>query len=226
MKKKCKLITIIVLVLLFLAVFYYFTKPGRWELYFKNKLHEPVREFVVDALQKISNDNATGKLALDLGAGVGHETLLLLEKGYNVIAVDGQKEAFDFMLQRSEIKQYQAHLKTVISDFETLDFDSLPDVDLVVASFSLAFCKPAFFDTFWSNVMRKIKPGGYFIGNTFDAGFTAINKKDRPGMTFHTKAQTEALFKNFNIMSLQEVKNEGKVVGAFDHYYEVVAQKL
>jgi tellurite methyltransferase len=226
LKGKFKPITLIVVALFFLAVFYYLTKPSRWELYFKNKLNEPVREFVVDAIQKISNNNGTDKIALDLGAGVGHETLLLLERGYNVIAIDGQKEAFHFMLQRPEIKKYQAHLKTVVSTFENLDFALLPDVDLVVASFSLAFCKPTYFDTFWNNVTRKIKSGGYFVGNTFDPGFTAINKKDRPGMTFHTKAQTEALFKDFKIISLNEVQKEGKVAGACDYYYQVVAQKL
>lgn len=204
---------------------YIILKPNTWEAYYKHKLTEPPRDFIVTALKELPQQTKSEIIALDLGAGVGHETLLLLKKGYYVIAVDSQKSAFDFMLERPEIIKYQDRLKTVVSSFEELDLDKIPPLNLVVTSFALPFCHPDHFENFWKKIVDKIESGGYFIGNTFDPGFTAFDDKVRKEMTFHTKEQTIDLFDNFEILSLREIKEEGKEVGKFDHYYEIIAKK-
>lgn len=196
----------------------------RWDAYYQNKLNEPAREFVAKTLQVLPHPHQV--VAIDLGAGVGHETLLLLEKGYHVKALDNQKAAFEFMLKRPEIVTHKDRLTTITSSFENLDFNQLPAADIIVASFSLPFCRPENFDSFWINIVQKIKPGGYFIGNTFDPGFTVFAESDRIKMTFHTKAQTAALFKGFKIISLNEIQKEATIPGKQDHYYEIFAQKL
>ncbi|MFU7501186.1 MULTISPECIES: class I SAM-dependent methyltransferase [unclassified Candidatus Tisiphia] len=203
-------------------------KPNAWEAYYKEKFHKPAREFVVEFFKKVElvdNQKMRGT-AIDLGAGVGHETFLLLEKGFNVIAIDKQKMAFDFMLIKyPEIVKYKDHFKTLISSFEELDSQELPNVDIIVASFSVPFCKPEYFKKFWSNIVNKIDSGGYFVGNTFDPEIVAFWKEDKKNMTFHTKEQTIDLFKEFNIISFKEVKITPKEDRKIDHYYEVIAKK-
>ena len=223
MKKRYKY-SIAIIVAILVTVIILLIKSNRWESYYINKLNEPAREFIVQALKTIPNPKS-GDVALDLGAGVGHETLLLLEKGYNVIALDKQKIAFDFMLKRPEITQYKDHLKTIISSFEDLNFTLLPDLDIVIASFSMPFINPKDFDEFWNHLVEKIKPSGYFIGNTFDPGFTTFNEKDRSVMTFHTKQQTMDLLKKFTILSFKKVKDASKSPGKYTHHYEIIAQK-
>jgi tellurite methyltransferase len=201
---------------------YIYMKPYNWEPYLKKTLEWPSRPFIARSLSKIPNPKA-GAIALDVGAGAGNETLLLLEKGFDVIAIDSEKVAFDLMLKRPEIIKHQSHLKTIQSTFQNIDFESLPLVDAVVASFSIPFCPPTHFNEFWQNLVSKIKPGGYFIGNTFDLGFTKFQR--RPSMTFHDKQQTLDLFKDFNIVYFDEVKKESKENGQFEHFYIIFAQK-
>ena len=137
---------------------YLYMKPNIWESYLTKTLQWPARPYVVRALSKIP-DPKEGAVALDLGAGVGNETLLLIDKGFDVVAIDSEKIAFDLMLKRPEIIKQRAHLKTIQSMFQNLDFASLPFVDVVLASFSLPFCPPKYFNEFWKNLVSKIKPG-------------------------------------------------------------------
>ena len=175
-------------------------KPNSWETYLKETLEWSSRPFIASALSKIPNPKE-GAIALDMGAGVGNETLLLLGKGFDVIAIDSEKVAFDLMLKRPEIIKHQGHLKTIQSTFQNLDFKDVPLVDIVVASFSIPFCPPKYFDRFWQNLVSKIKPGGYFIGNIYPPASSSIFVKRKDQMTFHDDQQTIDLFKDFVIIS-------------------------
>lgn len=128
------------------------------------------------------------------------------------------------MLSRPEITKYKSNLKTIISDFETLNFSKLPDTDLIVAMFALPFVSEKKFNTFWQNLINKLKTHGYFIGNLFDPKFNVFKEKDRKNMTFHTKSEVLELFKNFNIILFKEVKIPSES-SKLDYYYEISAQK-
>ena len=120
-------------------------KPNRWRQYYQEKLNHPPREFVINALNAIPEPKGDA-VALDLGCSVGHETLALLEKGYDVIAIDSQPEAFDIMLRRPEIQKFNGHIATIVSRFEKLDYAALPDLDLIVAAYALPFTSPDRFE--------------------------------------------------------------------------------
>ncbi|MCC2646788.1 MAG: SAM-dependent methyltransferase [Rickettsiaceae bacterium] len=226
MKHYFKSSIILFILALGLSVAYLALKPNKWEVYFKNKLNEPARDFVVKAINSLPIPVHGEIIALDLGASVGNETAFLLEKGFKVIAVDNQKLAFDFMLKRPDIVKFQNRLTTIISPFQELDFSTIPMIDIVTASYSLPFCPPEYFEEFWVKLVRQIKPGGYFVGNFFDPGFTAFTNSDRKQMTLHTKSQIVSLFKDFKIIDFKEVKKEAKEVGKLDHYHIVIAEKL
>jgi len=195
-----------------------------WSAYFNKKMHDLPSEFVVAGLKKLSQQG--NKIAIDLGAGVGHETLLLLQKGYNVIAIDGEQNAFEYMNLQPGIQKFHANLRTIVSSFENIDYTTLPAVDLVVASFSLPFVAKKDFETVWTNVVNKIKPGGYFIGNLFDPGFTFFGEKFRPKMSFHTKEQAFNLFNRFTIVEFKEINAPSINDGTYHHYYVIIAKKI
>lgn len=196
-----------------------------WDAYFKSKLNDPPAGFVVVALNNLKQNNPD-KIAIDLGCGVGHETLELLKKGYHVVAIDGQEQAFDYMKQLPNMPQYENHLKTVVSSFEKLNFAELPEADMIVASFALPFMKPQDFNRVWAQVKGKIKPGGYFVGNFFAPDFSFFAEKFRHSMTFHSKAEAMALFNGFEIVGFQEVNVPATKAGTMNHYYAFVGKKL
>ncbi len=226
--RKRKKVTVICSILFVVLVTYcgaWIFKANPWDRYFHKKLNDPPRDFIVAQLNTIPIPRS-GEIAIDLGSGVGHETYLLLQKGYSVIAIDNQKVAFDIMLKRPEIIPYKDYLKTYEVSFEKIDFHNIPEANIVIASFALPFCGPENYSQFWKKVSQQIKPGGYFIGNTFDPGFTAFTGNARKNMTFYTKAQTMKLFKDYKILYFKEVWKPATQNGLYDHYYEVAAKKI
>jgi len=224
-----KLITKILFFLLSLActaIIYHSYFHNRWRSYYHKKLQEPARSFIVDALQSIDISNIKNPIAYDIGCSVGNETLLLLSKGYTVYAIDKEQLAFDFMLQRPQIKPYLAKIHPVVSSFQTIDFTNLPHCDLMIASYTLPFCPSENFLNFWRKLTKQIKPGGYFIGNTFDPQFMGFSKKDRKNMTFHTKEETLALFQDFTILQFEEIFSDDPKTKIINQTYEIVAQKI
>lgn len=230
MNHRFSALQLLVIVMLLLVIPQGFTAPTPpvknkyWEAYFKAKLRDPPAGFVVEGLNAIKQ-NDPHKVAIDLGCGVGHETVQLLQRGYNVVAVDGQAEAFDYLKQQPNIGPYLGHLRTIVSSFEKLNFSELPQADLVVASFALPFMRANDFNNTWQKVVAKIKPGGYFIGNLFAPDFSFFADKFRGSMTFHSKPEALALFNGFEVVGFQEVKAPGTKPGTINHYYVFIAKK-
>ncbi len=196
---------------------------NHWDEHFQTILDDPPEQFVVSGLNRIG-EKGNGKVAIDLGSSVGHETKLLLQKGYKVIAVDSNAKALDYMMMQTGIRQYKPKLTTINSKFESLNFTKLPQADLVVSSFALPFVSRNKFKRVWQDITANIKPGGHIIVNLFDSSFSFYNNKSN--MTFHTKSEAKALFTNFKIIEFREVRNDPLKPGTKNHYYVIVAEKL
>lgn len=191
--------------------------------FFKNILLDPPEQFVVSGLNKIPN-SGHGKIAIDLGASVGHETKLLLQKGYEVIAVDSNARALQFLMLQPGIVKHKSKLKTINAKFEHINYSKLPQSDLIISSFALPFVPKKDFPRVWQNITSSIKPGGYIIINLFDPSYTFYhNQQD---MTFHTKNEALALFNNFKIIEFREMRSDPLKPGSDNHYYVIVAKKL
>lgn len=199
-------------------------KNKYWAAYFKSKLRDPPAGFIVEGLQKIKQTQPE-KIAVDFGCGVGHETAELLKNGYRVVAIDSQPEAFEYMKQLPVVASQQHNVKAIVSTFEKLNFAEIPQADLLIASFSLPFMKSADFNRVWPQVVSKIKPGGYFIGNFFAPDFSFFAEKFRHSMTFHNKPEALALLEGFQIEGFQEVNVPGTKPGTMNHYYVFIAKK-
>lgn len=160
-----------------------------------------------------------GGYALDLGAGALNDTRYLLERGYDVDAVDSNPS----ILELGRGLNTNAHI--FISTFDTFHFP-VEKYDLVNAQYALPFNSPKTFDAMFARLVKSLKSGGIFVGQFFG---TEDSWSDDEKMTFHTKEQVKTLFKRFSISHIEEIKKEGKTAlgrEKFWHVFNVIAELI
>lgn len=160
------------------------------------------------------------RFAVDLGCGDGRDTVELLRRGWRVLAIDSEQNAFDRLLDRPMQPEL---LQTQLMGFETL---TLPQsIDLINASFCLPFCQPAHFPHLWETIVTSLNPGGYFCGQLFgDRDSWAVY----PDRTHHTREQIQVLLKPFEIQWLDEEEHPGVTATGKEkhwHIFHIVARK-
>ena len=190
-----------------------------WEEYYRAIKGRPPRQLLLDALAYFPGDSAHKK-AIDLGCGDGTESALLLERGWHVLAIDGEPASIEHLLAKIS-KEQQTRLQTQVSKFEDV---VLSPVDLLHASLSLPFCPPEHFDAFWLKVVDAVKPGGLFAGQFFGVRDSWANE---PDMTFHTEEQVRRMLEDFEIKYFHERDEDGDAVSGPKHWhvFTVIAKK-
>ncbi|HVL38508.1 MAG TPA: class I SAM-dependent methyltransferase [Fimbriimonadaceae bacterium] len=159
-----------------------------------------------------------GADALDLGCGVGHGTLFLLERGFRVTAVDAESRALDILRSRVSSAHRVSLIASRFEDFEP------PPCDLVLAFFSLFFMPAEAFKTFWQKLVAAMRPGGVFAGQ-----FLGVNDewRDRGYSTF-TSAEVRRLLAGLETLYYEEVERDGETaLGTPKHWhvFHVIARK-
>jgi SAM-dependent methyltransferase len=134
--------------------------------------------------------------ALDLGAGQGRDTVYLLRQGWSVTAVDRSAAAIHRIVQLCPAPLCK-HLTVIESAFEEVRLP--PDQDLVNASFSLPFCAADFFENFWSEIERVLKPGGVFCGHLLGPG----DDWARDGVVTETPDQIQERFRTWAALDIE-----------------------
>ncbi|WP_313551799.1 class I SAM-dependent methyltransferase [Pseudomonas sp.] len=92
-------------------------KKPKWTGYYDAIGDEPARSTLLRALD---HWNGPTGVALDLGCGTARDTLELLARGWDVIAVDAQAKALERLSIRVPEGQYQ-RLTLLQTRFETLE---------------------------------------------------------------------------------------------------------
>ncbi len=165
---------------------------------------QELRPLVAKALTIIKPKTGL-KQAIDFGIGRGDETSYLLREGYTVIAIDNFEEFLTEVRLREDTQPFLDRLTTVHTSFEDLDWSTIPQVDLFVASFSLCFVQPDQFHRIWKQIVSHIKPGGYFVGHLYthlqkntqvDGYYVTEHSESIP---FFTEQEIKALFNEFTI---------------------------
>lgn len=197
---------------------------SQWKAYYEVQSGRSPRRFFLEVLARFEAELApsTARKAIDLGCGDGTETAVLLNAGWQVLAIDQQAAAIAQVQSRVPLEQ-QARLQTQLISFEAA---VLPIADLVYAGFSLPFCSPQQFHSVWHNIVTSVRPGGRFAGQLFgDRDDWAI----RDDMTFHTIDAARNLFEAFEVESFKEIDEDGPTaLSGLKHWhiYEVMARKL
>jgi len=193
-----------------------------WEVYYSAIAGRSLRELFVDATSflptMVPGDRTL--VAVDLGCGDGTETLELLRRGWTVLAVDGSPEGIA-RLRESVPPTDRGRLSTRVAPFSEV---ALPISDLVYAGLSLPFCDPGEFDEVWRQITSAIRPDGLFVGHFFGPHDTWSGTSD---MTFHPRAEVEALLADFEIERLREQDDDGEAVSGPKHWhvFHVIARK-
>lgn len=160
--------------------------------------------------------------AIELGCGVGRDTVCLIKNGWNVLAIDREnvESRIAAKLSEEELKQF----KFLKQKFEYIELEKN---NLVVANFSLPFCNKNNFKELWNKINNSILKDGYFVGNFF--GINDEWKSTKEEMTFLTKEQVIELFKDFEIIEFKEVEKDGTTgLGKMKHWhiFNVIAKKI
>ena len=182
-----------------------------WISYYDEQEEREPRELLLRALASFQREGRTG-LAVDLGCGQGFDTQELLRQGWDVIAIDGSDEGIRRL--RARIGEVGTRLRTVVSSMEDAE---VPDADLVHASFSLPYCRPEAFPTFWADLLAAIRPGGRFAGQLFgDRDTWASTEGD---MTFFEAEMARALFDGMELETFLEIEDDGEAWGQMKHWH-------
>ncbi|NJO79774.1 MAG: class I SAM-dependent methyltransferase [Cyanobacteria bacterium RM1_2_2] len=204
----------------------YHTSGQHWVTYYQAVEGRPPRETLLRALANFDAEppfsgSLEPPLAVDLGCGDGRDTVELLRRGWQVLAIDGESKAFDRLLNRPELQRDR--LQTQLMQFEVLSLP--PAVDLVNASFCLSFCPSANFPDLWQTVVISLRAGGRFCGQL-------LGERDSwavyPNRTHHTRQQVESLLQPFEVEWLEEEEHPGvTAIGEekYWHIFHIVARK-
>ncbi len=197
-------------------------KSGKWISDYRWTASRPPRELLVRTLDHIDWERRVRRKrsAIEIGFGAGTDTLELLRRGWQVLAIDQERTALDFLSRRVPPRQRKS-LTLQAAPMEGL---SLPQTDLIYASFSLPFCAPEEFPRLWATIRRALVPGGHFAGQLF--GDRDEWAGERP-MTFHSLRQVRALARGFRIEMLRETVEEGRSFAGPKHwhFFDLILEK-
>ena len=187
-----------------------------WNQYYKNTKSLKPSKFLIEALETFKP--ATGS-ALDIGCGAGRDTKFLLERSYEVEAVDKDPEVINHL----KLLPHQDKLKFTCSDFSEFKFGQY---EIVNAHYSLPFVSQANFNNVIDKVVLSVKPGGLFVGQLFglDDEWNTVNTNK----SFCTRKEVERIFKDFEKLQILEVNEKGLMANGNSkhwHVYHIVAKK-
>jgi len=89
-----------------------------------------LRSLIDDLLDEIGKENMNGKRALDLGCGYGYYTVDLLQRGYEVDAVDISDHSIK--MTREQIEKMGNHPRVEIHNINAFDFEPKKKYDLII----------------------------------------------------------------------------------------------
>jgi trans-aconitate methyltransferase len=185
-----------------------------WSEYYEATLKKPLNPFFAAFEPHLPK----GGLALDLGCGVGHGTLRLLELGFEVEAIDADPQAIE--ITGSRLPQH-SRCRLQIASFE--DY-LVPSHDVCLALFSLFFLPPGAYQRFWERLVTAMRPGTVFGGQLLG---TKDDWRDR-GYTLHDAESAHEQFQGFDVLHWEEAERDGETaIGNPKHWhvFHVVAAK-
>lgn len=194
-------------------------KSRNWKEYYQKLNGTPPRPLLLKALEMMGEDLEEERLAVDLGSGVGQDSLALLERDWRVMAVDSDPNAFDMMLKNLPEKYFDRFIY-FCGSFENAYWGS---AHLINASYSLPFCPEEYRETVWRRIRVSLFPGGWFVGTFF-----GIND-DWKTLDLKTKEEVEHMFRGFDIKYWLEEEKDMRTATSTDlkhwHIFHVIAQK-
>jgi SAM-dependent methyltransferase len=195
-----------------------------WVKYYTATEGRPPRPTLLAALDHFAAEGICGAAA-DLGCGDGRDTIELLRRGWQVIAIDSEPVALERLRARLDLPGTR-HLELRGEKFEEANWGR---VELVNSSFALAFCPPATFPALWRKIDASIAAGGRFAGQLCGPRDSwAERGMDNRPITFHDEGSARGLFANYTI-ELFEIEETDSITPRGEtkhwHLFHIVARK-
>lgn len=191
----------------------------RWNEYFTRTGISEANPLVVQVMSNVKYALPSKAVVLDLGAGNGNDTKYLLEQGFDVYAIDFNSESIKRINQRQDIRN-RANLTVIKSSFQGLSWNELPNFDAIIAVNSISFVNHKHFQAIWKSIHSNLKPGGLFIGRLLG---DQLHWPYMKNMSLMNRAKLEALSEGYEILRIDEEKNEEKAL--VQHSFNVVLKK-
>jgi len=161
-------------------------------------------------------------VAIDLGCGEGYDSIYLIKNNWNVIAIDLFVEVIKKLTKKLDVN-FKDNLTIKRQEFENLD---IPKADLILANYSISYCKKEKFNLLINKIIESIKLNGRFAGIIYGED---DYRKDFEYMSFMTKEQFYKVFgEKFEIEIFREwrKKNIIKDTERINHTYEFIIRKI
>lgn len=159
--------------------------------------------------------------ALDLGCGMGRDTLELLRQNWQVCAIDQRQAALDGL--SAQVSPLHANnLQLLCADFSQC---SLAQVELINASFAIPFCPKAAFASFWQRLEQALVSRGLFAGHFFGIH----DDWQEQDLILHEAHSLERLFSDWQLLQFAEQRWDGKTAMGHSkhwHLFSVVARRF
>jgi tellurite methyltransferase len=173
-------------------------RSARFASYIEARRFDPPRPLLIKAAALVERREH----ALDAGAGALNATKYLLSNGFaHVTALDASPHA-----QKIAAELPPEQVTFALSRFEDFQFpENL--YDLVNAEFTLPFIDRGHFAPVFTKLLNSVRDGGIFTGQLF--GTNDSWNVENSGMSFHTHAEVEELFRDFELLHFEEEDHPG-----------------
>lgn len=196
---------------------------SEWFGYYQwtSKSSEPW-ETLSKTVELFQDEQVEPRLAVDLGCGVGKDTVFLVKNGWKVIAVDAESVARDFLFAKVP-ESKKEDVTFVVSTYQNFLFPH--NAQLINASYALPFCHPDHIDNVMERITSAISIGGRFCGHFFGPKDSWATDKS---MVFFEKEQVGNYFKDFKIEYFkEEEKDDISGTGSKHwHLHHIIAKKV
>ena len=125
-----------------------------FEAFYEKRKNEGPRKNITWFLNKHTEPG----IAVDLGCGVGNDTIALIKSGWTVYAFDAENTESQILEELTEEEKKRFIFRQgLIQDVE------IPKCDLVVANLSLQYLKKEEFKEVIDKIYKSLNSGGYFL---------------------------------------------------------------
>ena len=174
---------------------------SRWRRYWEVTAGRPPRPTLLFALDRFDAEGRPRIEALDLGCGIGRDSLEILRRGHRLLAVDREPEALARLRARVPPED-RARLRTEVADLERWE---VPAADLVNASFVLHALAREGFDRLWRGIAARLRPGGRIAGHLLGPEDSWVKRGRSWGVD---RAQLDRLLAGFLVEKLEEEEDD------------------
>ncbi|MFC0674175.1 class I SAM-dependent methyltransferase [Brachybacterium hainanense] len=183
-----------------------------WAAYNASAAGRPARRIVARAILAAGGDGS-GKVALDIGAGAGADSLEFARRGWTVHAYDT-----DETLSHRLVENRRMSGEVVFHHADASAEEAFPTADVIYSSDALPMLGPEGLARTWPRLVEALRPGGVMAVDLFGEEDTWA---ERPDVATLSTAQIEEMFSRFQVLDRQVRNEDGRFWDGKKHWHVI-----